>query len=78
LADKAGEASFSDRDSVTDVEAKREAMMGLFEQACRETEGLPLTGALVEVQQVLDRVRSPADSTAGRKASQRSLGFLRP
>lgn len=38
--------------------------MGLFEQAFRETEVEPLTGVLLEIQQVLDRVRNPTDAMA--------------
>lgn len=56
--------------------------MGLFEQAFRETEVEPLNGVLLEIQQVLDRVRNPRDSMteaealvaitrlAGRKAEE--------
>lgn len=36
--------------------------MGLFEQAFRETEVMPLTGVLAEISLILDRVRNPADS----------------
>lgn len=36
--------------------------MGLFEQAFRETEAEPLNGILLEIQQILDRVRNPRDS----------------
>lgn len=35
--------------------------MGMFEQAFRETAVEPLTGVLLEIQQVLDRVRNPTD-----------------
>lgn len=36
--------------------------MGLLEQAFPETEVKPLTGVLLEIQQLLDRVRNPTDA----------------